>query len=220
MRRILLSTMIGFYLLCNSFIVDEFMREWEVKPKDTLIYSRQYEYGIVLGGIMSGYVYSGKQIIFNRSVDRLMQTIVLFKKGVIKKIVYTGGSGSIIQRDMIEAVFVREYLLSIGIPDSCLIIECESKNTYENAVRTAEIIGIDSDRKDLLITSGYHMRRSIACFEHEGFNVDPYAVDLCSGKRKYVFDHMFMPDFKALEKWNLLIHEWLGFISYRFAGYL
>jgi uncharacterized SAM-binding protein YcdF (DUF218 family) len=121
---------------------------------------------------------------------------------------------------MIEAKYVKDYLLSIGIPDSAIIVECKSKNTYDNAVFTKELIGADPSRSDLLITSGYHMRRSMACFEKAGFNVHPYAVDLCSGKRKFVFDHLFIPNLSALDKWDMLIHEWMGFVSYYFAGYI
>lgn len=220
MKRILLYTLIVLYFFSNSFIVDEFMRSWEIRSNYKETRTKKYEYGIVLGGIMSGYLYKTEQIVFNRSVDRLMQALVLYEQGIIKKIVYTGGSGSIIERDMKEAKFVYNFLLSMGIPDSCMIIESESRNTYENAIYTKKIIGSDSNRCDLLITSGCHMRRSLGIFRKHGFCVDPYSADLNAGKRKYDPAHLFVPSFRAMEEWGQMIHEWVGIISYKIKGYM
>jgi uncharacterized SAM-binding protein YcdF (DUF218 family) len=72
----------------------------------------------------------------------------------------------------------------------------------------------------LLITSAFHMRRSLGCFEKVGFNVAPYSTDRYSGERKYIFDHLFIPSASVLEEWNLIIHEWIGYMTYYFSGYL
>jgi uncharacterized SAM-binding protein YcdF (DUF218 family) len=220
MKKLLLYALIVFFFFSNSFIVDEIMRPWEIRTRFNEIKKRKYDYGIVLGGIMNGYVYATEQIIFNRSVDRLMQAIVLYRQGVIEKIVFTGGSGSVIEKDMKEGIFVKNYLLSIGIPDSCLIMEWESRNTYENAVYTKELIGAGNERCDLLITSGSHMRRSLAIFRKQGFCVDPFSADLNAGVRKYDPSHLLMPSYRAMEEWGQLLHEWTGMLAYKIKGYL
>lgn len=218
-RQLLITAIFALYFFSNSFIVDEYSRAWEVKV-DPNAKKRTYEYGIVLGGIISGYVPSNEQIVFNRGVDRIMQGIELYKQGIIKKIVFTGGSGSLVERNMIEANYIKQFLLKMGIPENDIIIENKSRNTYENAVFVKNIIGVDSSRTDLLITSGYHMKRSIACFKKQGFIIQPYPSDLISGPRKYVFDHLFIPNFRSFEIWYVLIHEWIGYFAYWINGYI
>jgi len=73
MKKLLLYAILVFWFFSNSFIVDEVMRPWEIRTSYKNIRDKKYKYGIVLGGIMNGYVYATGQIIFNRSVDRLMQ---------------------------------------------------------------------------------------------------------------------------------------------------
>lgn len=220
MKKLLLYAILVFWFFSNSFIVDEVMRPWEIRTNYKNIRDKKYKYGIVLGGIMNGYVYATGQIIFNRSVDRLMQAIVLYRQGTIEKIVFTGGSGSIIEKDMKEGIFVKDYLLSMGIPDSSLIVEWESRNTYENAVYTRALIGADPARCDLLITSGSHMRRSLAIFRKQGFCVDPFSTDMNAGVRKYDPSHLLMPSYRAMEEWGQLFHEWIGMLVYKIKGYL
>jgi len=218
-KRFLIATLAVFYFFTNSFVADEVMRIWEVKHIN-INNINSYDYGIVLGGVISGYDTKNKQVIFNRSVDRLLQGIELYKKGIIKKIVFTGGSGSVIERNKIEANYIKNFLINIGIPNNDIIIENESRNTYENALFTKNIIGAETNRTDLLITSGYHMRRSAACFKKQGFSFDVYSADRFSGNRKFVFDHLFIPNIGALEQWRVILHEWYGFIAYRFMGYI
>jgi uncharacterized SAM-binding protein YcdF (DUF218 family) len=73
--------------------------------------------------------------------------------------------------------------------------------------------------KFLLITSGYHMRRSLACFQKIGIAVTPYSTDRLGGKPKFVFDHLLLPNLHALETWQVIIHEMTGLVMYKVAGY-
>jgi hypothetical protein len=50
--------------------------------------------------------------------------------------------------------------------------------------------------------------------------VDPYSTDRYAGPRKFEFDHLFIPNISALNDWNNLIHEMIGFITYKISGYV
>ena len=202
----------------NSFVFDEFSRAWEV-PATQYEDLEIYDVGIVLGG-MSVYDEDFERPQFYRGVDRLLQTVELYKLGMIKKIIFTGGSGRILQPDMREGEYIKRYLIFMGIPEEDFIIESQSKNTRENALFTKNLI----DEKKitgrfLLITSAFHMRRSINCFETVGLEVTPYSTDRYSGPRKFEFDHLFIPNTSALNDWNNLIHEVVGYITYKVIGY-
>ena len=114
-----------------------------------------------------------------------------------------------------------EDLKSINIPDSAMIIENESKNTYENAVFTKKILdSLKINGNFLLVTSGYHMRRSMAVFKKAGYkNLTPYVTNRVSGIRRFSFDHLLIPNQDALFTLQILIHEWLGYLVYKIRGY-
>ena len=65
-----------------------------------------------------------------------------------------------------EAILTRELLIRLGVPDSAIIVEPASRNTYENALFTREILKEkypNATPRLLLITSAWHMRRSMGC---------------------------------------------------------
>ncbi len=217
-RKALIFMLALFYFFCNSFISNEFMHVWEVPAlaEDNI---PVYDAGIVLSNVMS-YDIKLHKYQYTSSSDRLLQAIQLYKKGKIKKIVFTGGSGSMIYRYAKEGMHVRNILLRAGVPPSDMFIESESNNTHENALFTRPILEKNVPKgKYLLITSAYHMRRALACFEKVGVHVDPYSTDRMSGDRKFIFDYMFIPNTDALETWQIGIHEIIGFIIYKIAGY-
>ncbi len=208
------------YICSNSFFVDECFRAWEPVSPDYDLMDTKYEGAIVLGGIGSIDLRLQK-INFNWSADRLFQILPYYYKGRIKKIIFTGGSGSIEFAKSKEGLFVEKYLQSIHIPDSAMIIESNSKNTYENAVFTKKILdSLKITGNFLLVTSAYHMRRSIAVFKKAGFtNLTPYQTNRASGRRRFSPDHLLLPSTDALFSLQLLIHEWVGYIIYKIKGY-
>lgn len=217
-RKSLIASVSILYFFSNAFILDEFMRKWEVQatPYEKV---KNYDVGIVLGG-MSNFDVGFQRIQFIRSGDRLFQAIELYKTGYIKKLIIVGGSGSMVRVDEKEAEGIKIYLERIGIPQEDVVYETNSRNTYENAVETKKILAEKfPNQKYLLITSGYHMKRALACFEKQNIKTTPYSTDRYSGPRKFIFDHTFIPDKDILGIWHVLIHEWVGYITYWFAGY-
>jgi uncharacterized SAM-binding protein YcdF (DUF218 family) len=209
-----------FFFFTNNFIADEFMRMWEVPAVSFKSVTKKYDVGIVLGGMLS-YDQKLQRVQFDRGSDRIFQALKLYKEGKIKRILIDGGSGSLTEKDILEAPILREYLLEIGIPDSVICTEARSRNTHENAVFVKPILdSVAPHGSYLLITSASHMRRAMRCFEKVGITVTPFSTDRYSGPRKFLLDHMLIPDKWALLSWDLLIHEWVGFITYKIAGYI
>lgn len=219
-KKLRISAIVIIFLTGNSFIVDELFRAYETTTIDHDLAKTHYSGAIVLGGI-GDVDLRQKKIDFKMSSDRLFQTIRLYKMGRIDKIIFTGGSGSIEFPEKREGKFVKKYLNEIQIPDSALIIENESKNTYENAVFTKKILdSLNYNTNLLLVTSAYHMPRSLAVFKKAGYtNVTPYVTNRVSGVRRYTFDHLFIPNIDAMFNLQLLLHEWIGFAVYKIKGY-
>ena len=202
----------------NSFIFDECIRLWEI-PATKYENLKVYDAGIVLGG-MASFDKSYDRAQFYRGVDRLIQGVELYRRGIIKKIIFTGGSGSLSYPEAKEGNFINRYLLYFGIPQKDFLIESESKNTHENALYTKSLMEKEKIKGNyLLITSAFHMRRSLGCFSTVGLAADPFSTDRYAGPRKFEFDHLFIPNTSALEDWNNLIHEIVGYITYKVIGY-
>lgn len=219
-KKLYITSLSILYICSNSFIVDELARAWEPVTPDYYMSDEKYDVAIVLGGI--GRIDERqKRFDFGYSGDRLFQTLELYHRGRVKQILFSGGSGSIRFPEHKEALYVKKYLNTIHIPDSALIIESQSKNTYENAVFSKKILdSLKFNGNILLVTSGYHMPRSMATFEKAGYtNITPYITNRISGPRRFDWDHCLIPNPEALQTLNFLIHEWIGYLVYKLKGY-
>lgn len=218
-KRLLWASVICLYFFSNAFITDEFVRAYEDRSTKYSDLKETYDVVIVLGGF-SNHDAEQELVQFHSATDRLMAGIKLYKTGKAKKLMISSGSGQVMKPDEKEAIYIEKYLLEIGIPKEDLIIESESKNTRENAVMSAEILGRQYQNGNyILITSATHMPRAKRCFTKAGLEITPFSVDHQAGPRKYLLDHLFIPDADSLKRWQSLIKEWLGFIVYKIMGY-
>jgi uncharacterized SAM-binding protein YcdF (DUF218 family) len=220
-KRAKIAGIIIFFFFSNGFIFNEFCRHWEVHgtPIEKV---GNYEIGIVLGG-MAEYNNDIGVLSIRRGGDRIWQAISLYKKGKIKKILLSGDNGYLIDKGLHESEQFREVLIQWGIPAEDILIESNSKNTHENALETQKLLSDSFPKVNscLLITSGSHMRRAMACFKHENVNIVPYSTDLYTGpKRSFYWDQLLVPSVDTFTEWNFLIKEWVGYITYDLVGYI
>lgn len=220
-KKIVLFFIAFVYIVSNSFLVDELVRAWEYEDDDIYLKETKYDLAIVLGGF-SRVDERLQKIDFNYSGDRLFQTLEMFHKKRVEKIMITGGSGSILHPEHVEALYAKKYLLNINIPDSCIVIETKSKNTFENAINSKHILdSLKFNGSVLLVTSSFHMKRSLAVFKKAGYtNVTPFVTNKITGLRKYEFDYCFIPNIEAVNSLNIILHEIVGYYIYKLKGYL
>ena len=211
-RRLLYLTLFIFYLFTNSFIADSCSRLWGVPrfhPTET------YDVGIILGGI-ADYDKITKAHNFNKHADRLMDAQQLYHQGKIKKLLFSGGGEWLFNDGYIEANTIRDYLLLNQIPSEDILIENTSRNTKENAFNSAKILKKEySNGNFLLITSANHMKRAQFCFEKAGIITQAFPTDCTTSYTNFGVEYMFLPRVNALEVWETLIHEWIGYTVYK-----
>ncbi len=209
-----------FFFFSNSYISYKFMDRWEY-PVSESTPEAQYEYGIMLGGVTE-YDSHIDRLEFNASSDRFLQTISLYKRGVIKKIILSGGEGALVKEGKLESILLRDYLLGLGIPESDIYVDPYSQNTYENAEQTALLLKKDGyEGKCLLITSSIHLRRAEGCFLKQGVRIDCYPVDrYVLEDKSYRLREFIVPNSESMERWTVLIHELVGYMMYKLVGYI
>ncbi len=214
-RKFLLYSLFAFWFFSNAFICDEVARIWEIEAVGIENITEKYDVGIVLGG-MSEYDFKYKMLNFNEHADRLIFTEQLYHKEIIKKVMISGGSGQLINDGYREAIAMKKHLINNGIAENDIIIENNSRNTKENAFFSAKILNTDFANGDfLLITSANHMKRSLLCFEKADIKVTAFPTDNTNSQRDFYLEYLLLPDSETFEKWESIIHEWIGYIVYR-----
>ena len=211
------------FFFSNEFILNEVLRRWEVRPTPFHEIKRPYEWGIVLTGVTQfADDKPDDRIYFQKGADRVTHTVQLYKLGLVKNILISGRSGRLIDVGHVEAKEIKEAMVMMGIPDSVIVLETSSKNTHESAVAVAAIMqerNIDPSSA-VLVTSAFHLRRSLACFNHEGVPLQGFSVDFYSHPTRFSPDELLVPDVYAIFKWHRLIKEWVGITAYWVAGYI
>ncbi|WP_316794958.1 YdcF family protein [Pedobacter agri] len=208
-RRLFLILAFVFLLFfSNGFIVGKFFNFYESGYPT----KQKYDVGIVLGGY-SGYNERNQKIEFGSASDRLFQAIDLYKSGRINKILISSGSANLFDTSKKEADLTIIYLHQIGIPDSSIVVENLSRNTIENAKNSLAIVEkINPNAKVLVITSAWHIPRSRLIFNRFAkHKIDYYPTDYF-GKTEYDFADYFIPSASALQAWEMLLKEWVGYI--------
>ncbi len=219
-KRLFLTGLSLLIFFSNGFIANELMILWEVPMTPFSEITRNYQWAILLTGVTKFEEGPRDRISFNRGADRVYHTVQLYKMGKIKKILVSGGSGRLTSVDIKEADEVAEALIVMGVPPEDITKESNSRNTHESALAVKRMLeGISKPADCLLVTSGYHMRRSAACFSKVGWRVDCFSVDFLSHKRSFTPDDLVIPKLEALGIWQVLLKEWVGMISYKLAGY-
>ena len=220
-KKLLLSlSVITLLFFSNLFIADEFTRLWQVPAiadKDVPLAT-----GVIVLGGNAGYDKTLNRVQFYGSSDRFWQGYRLLKQGKANFLIFTGGSGKILEQDLKEADYLQAYLKDINLLNEQFWFESKSRNTYENALFTQEMLkekGLET-RNYILVTSGVHMRRSRAIFKKMGYKVTCYTTDRIVGPRKFEFDHMLIPHADALTRWNMILREMVGYVVYAAKGYL
>jgi uncharacterized SAM-binding protein YcdF (DUF218 family) len=173
---------------------------------------------IVLGGPLDADLSAAHGVpVISGSADRLIGAATLAHRYPNARLVYTGGSANLLSNDAKEADYATALFQGLGIARSRLTMERQSRNTKENAEFSKQIVKPKPGERWLLVTSAYHMPRSIGLFRKAGFAVEAYPVDWKVGTKEDLFRYFVVAD-DGLGLVDTGVREWLGLIAYRIAG--
>lgn len=221
-KKILLITSFALLILfSNHFLAHTLMQRWEVQPIPFTEVQGVYDYGILLTGVTKGKAGPDDRVYFLRGADRATHTMQLYKLGLIRKIIISGGSGRLIDVGLREADELARFMELAGVNPDDIIIENESRNTHDSAIKVARLLKtLPNTQRLLLITSGYHLPRAAACFSKAGVSVDVFATDPLAPAGYFSLDMIIVPKVEAFGIWQSLLKEWAGMIAYKIAGYV
>lgn len=203
----------------NPFFSNEAWRLWEPRSKP-IASLPVHDAAILLSGVTYVRDDAPDRVSTYRGADRILHTIALYRAGKIGKIIVSGGSGKVFQEAVAESVEIKKLLLQAGIPETAIITEERSRNTYENARFTRELLGKHPSIKSLvLVTSAFHMPRALGCFQKAGLGPTTFPTDHYHQPRSWLPEEWLIPNEGSLVQWQRLLHEVAGYLIYRVKGY-
>lgn len=172
---------------------------------------------VVLGGALDPVVSASRdQVAANSAVERVTTMISLGRRYPQARLIFSGGSGSLTAQEFKEAPVARRFMDELGFDTSRVVFEDQSRNTWENAVFSKQLIAPQPGETWVLVTSALHLPRSVGAFRAAGWSVIPYPVDYTTAGREGGWS--FDPG-SAFSGLNGGLHEWLGLAYYRWRGW-
>jgi uncharacterized SAM-binding protein YcdF (DUF218 family) len=180
-----------------------------IEPVDALV---------VLGGATRGDTHMSSLGDLNQQADRLVHAAALYKAGKAPIVVVTGGSAPGYRP---EAQLMQEILEVMGIPGQAIVQESRSRDTHDNARYTSEMLLAMGVRKVLLVTSAFHMRRSMAVFAGRGLDIVPAPTDF----QRLVSTAPtplpgWLPTVESLQRSTYALREYVGYGFYWLRGWI
>jgi uncharacterized SAM-binding protein YcdF (DUF218 family) len=178
---------------------------------------------IVMGGAMDealSTLYG--QVVAYDSFERMTAFLELARRfeNNETKLAFTGGSAALLkkdgQRDLTEAEAAALFFMEQSFPVERIIFEDKSRTTFENAKYCNELFTPSDNENWIVVTSAFHMPRTINVFKAQGWDIKPYPVDYRTDL-KYVL----VPNLDILKNLNytrIAIHEWVGNAIYYLSG--
>jgi len=153
--------------------------------------------------------------------DRILYAARLYRAGKARRILVTGGNVFKQAEGIgVESDYIAGLLAEWGVPRSAILIENESRNTRENALKSRGILAQHGVKSALLVTSAFHMPRAAATFKAAGIEAVPLPTDFTFVEYNQPVLLDWLPSAYALAGTTRAVREHLGILVYGLRGWL
>lgn len=227
--RLVVVSLVVLWLGGNRIVTMILTRslEWRYTPLEGAVHADAI---VVLGGATRAASYPREMHELNEAGDRLLYTVYLYRQGVAPVIVLSGGNAPWVGPEGIsEAEVMAEILSTLGIPREVMILEGQSRNTYENAIESHTLLTERGFDKIVLVTSAMHMPRAYKIFVKTGLTVIPAPTDFRLTQTEWVYytqpDALvqlvnLLPSANDLHLTSSVLKEYIGIVIYGLRGWL
>jgi uncharacterized SAM-binding protein YcdF (DUF218 family) len=150
------------------------------------------------------------------SVSRCLEGVRLYHQGKPCPVVVSGGSVAE-EFGPAGAPLMREVLVRMGVAASDILVEDQSRTTWENAVQTHQLLKPRGIHKILLVTDAAHLFRAAGCFRRQGLEVVPCGCRYRATEPSLRIGNL-LPKPESAEEFQSAWHEWLGAAWYWLHG--
>ena len=214
LSKIFFSLFFVFFIICSILPTGRFLLyNLEKNFHNQSPLPKKVDGILILSGTIEGILsIEYNQIHLNGSAERLIESIELINQFPKAKIIFSGGPSYIFNNDIIQADLAKKFFTKFGIDTNKIFFESKSRNTYDNIFFSKIIADPQQEEKWLVITSAFHMKRTLNIADKLKWDLIPYAVDF---KQKKSFS--WKPSIYFLENISIFqsaMHEWVGLIVY------
>lgn len=225
-RLLLIVAIFILWLASNRWTALSLARslEWRYLPLNPM---PNAEAIVILGGGTDPIEYPRTTVEANGAIDRVLYGAHLYHEGLYDHILVTGGRIEWMSSGSTPAGEMASILQQIGVPEDAIWLEKQSRNTYENALYSQEMLQDRGVTRVLLVTSALHMPRSVKLFESQGFEVIPAPTDfsvtfedwerLTDASLQVHILNLF-PSADNLSSVTTALKEYLGILFYELQG--
>lgn len=172
---------------------------------------------VVLGGAVSPPLTRARgQPALNAAAERLVALADLSRRLPHARLIASGGSGLLFNQAEREDLPTMAALAQMGVAPARVEYENRSRNTWENALFSRDVMGADAVRPWVLVTSAMHMPRAVGVFRVLGIPVVPYPVDYRTRGGGEPWLRADLADNLTVLSYG--VREWIGLLAYRLAG--
>lgn len=126
--------------------------------------------------------------------------------GVGCKLLVSGGDPTHLGTSLADSY--GAVLRRLGVPAEDLILESRSKTTWQNAQFSRPLLSALGAQRVWLVTSAFHLQRSLLYFAHFGISVTPVRADYLKA------DFSGWPSWPNLSLSEIALHEYVGIARY------
>ena len=176
---------------------------------------------IILGGAMSDAMLQPRgALVLGPSGSRMTEAVALSRKFPAARMVFTGGSADMLgeARGLAEAEVAKVFFAAMGVPPDRFIYEDKSRNTWENAIFTRDIVKPKPGERWLLVTSATHMPRAMGIFRQTGFEVVAWPAHFFTTGPVSDIPTFNRQASEGLLLIDIAVREWIGLVAYRLTG--
>lgn len=214
---------IGSFIFFSSPVVaHKLMRNLESQ------YNPSYKYPpasavVLLGGAEVAKLPPRIYYETTQSADRIMHAARIFKKGYAPYLITAGGQISFIKEFPGSEAEISSSLLTelFGINQKKILTDTKSKNTHDTALNVKKILEKHKLKPEIiLVTSAFHMPRSVKVFKKQGFTVYPAATDYYEDENCRFKFFQYFPTSDAIVTSTIALHEYYGMLGYKLLGWI
>lgn len=228
-KFLLIMAFVILFMGGNRYVANSIARslEWQY---DRLGSVQSVDLIVVLGGGTEPEIAPRPMTEVNAAGDRIIYAVKLFQQNPEAKLLLSGGDIDFLdQSDSTPAGDMAALLKLMGVPESALILQDQSQNTYEDALYSCELIKTAGYKNVVLVTSAMHMPRSMKLFTKQGCTVLPAPTDFTITEAAWQntwhpsfeeFIINLVPSYSNLSQVTKSMKEYLGMFTYFLKGWL
>jgi len=228
-KFLLILAFLVLFIGGNRYVANSIARslEWQYT---TLGSVQSVDLIVVLGGGTEPEIAPRPMTEVNAAGDRILYAAKLYQEHPEAKLLLSGGDIEFLdQSDSTPARDMAALLNLMGVPDSAMILQDQSQNTYEDALYSCEKIKAADYKNVVLVTSAMHMPRSMKLFTKQGCTVLPAPTDFTITETAWQqtwhpsfegFIINLVPSYSNLSQVTKSMKEYIGILTYHLKGWL